>query len=125
MIRRPPRSTRTDTLFPYTTLFRSLNSAGGNAVGNEAWEFMMGADANRATVDPSSFEDIMKKGEEINQNAGSSELGENISNTPGTCEEVKVGEKRDYYDATCDVGVTVTTPDRVEELSCPDGYTLV
>src|SRR3546814_13161200 len=27
MIRRPPRSTRTDTLFPYTTLFRSLLQA--------------------------------------------------------------------------------------------------
>src|SRR3546814_5049537 len=27
MIRRPPRSTRTDTLFPYTTLFRSLAKA--------------------------------------------------------------------------------------------------
>src|SRR3546814_4419678 len=27
MIRRPPRSTRTDTLFPYTTLFRSLFGA--------------------------------------------------------------------------------------------------
>src|SRR3546814_8159870 len=26
MIRRPPRSTRTDTLFPYTTLFRSLKA---------------------------------------------------------------------------------------------------
>src|SRR3546814_3434272 len=26
MIRRPPRSTRTDTLFPYTTLFRSAGS---------------------------------------------------------------------------------------------------
>src|SRR3546814_13957031 len=26
MIRRPPRSTRTDTLFPYTTLFRSICS---------------------------------------------------------------------------------------------------
>src|SRR3546814_7882912 len=26
MIRRPPRSTRTDTLFPYTTLFRSQSS---------------------------------------------------------------------------------------------------
>src|SRR3546814_16436090 len=26
MIRRPPRSTRTDTLFPYTTLFRSARS---------------------------------------------------------------------------------------------------
>src|SRR3546814_8518016 len=31
MIRRPPRSTRTDTLFPYTTLFRS---AGGRADGD-------------------------------------------------------------------------------------------
>src|SRR3546814_13152345 len=35
MIRRPPRSTRTDTLFPYTTLFRSgrrLDVAGRRAV---------------------------------------------------------------------------------------------
>src|SRR3546814_19349296 len=28
MIRRPPRSTRTDTLFPYTTLFRSVRKVG-------------------------------------------------------------------------------------------------
>src|SRR3546814_2391478 len=28
MIRRPPRSTRTDTLFPYTTLFRSVDHIG-------------------------------------------------------------------------------------------------
>src|SRR3546814_5280943 len=28
MIRRPPRSTRTDTLFPYTTLFRSVRLVG-------------------------------------------------------------------------------------------------
>src|SRR3546814_20242787 len=27
MLRRPPRSTRTDTLFPYTTLFRSRNAS--------------------------------------------------------------------------------------------------
>src|SRR3546814_17656361 len=41
MVRRPPRSTRTDTLFPYTTLFRSADArriqappgaAGGQAV---------------------------------------------------------------------------------------------
>src|SRR3546814_13053617 len=32
MIRRPPRSTRTDTLFPYTTLFRSGGGSGGGAV---------------------------------------------------------------------------------------------
>src|SRR3546814_11348111 len=30
-IRRPPRSTRTDTLFPYTTLFRSADLAGVHA----------------------------------------------------------------------------------------------
>src|SRR3546814_5299936 len=32
MIRRPPRSTRTDTLFPYTTLFRSDRLAGEDLV---------------------------------------------------------------------------------------------
>src|SRR3546814_3154065 len=31
MIRRPPRSTRTDTLFPYTTLFRSQHRAEAGA----------------------------------------------------------------------------------------------
>src|SRR3546814_7886095 len=41
MIRRPPRSTRTDTLFPYTTLFRSRRIAGwpdsrGHRAGNRA-----------------------------------------------------------------------------------------
>src|SRR3546814_2665550 len=29
MLRRPPRSTRTDTLFPYTTLFRSASASYG------------------------------------------------------------------------------------------------
>src|SRR3546814_14200487 len=38
MIRRPPRSTRTDTLFPYTTLFRSLGHriGDGDIMGMEA-----------------------------------------------------------------------------------------
>src|SRR3546814_9726290 len=39
MIRRPPRSTRTDTLFPYTTLFRSLfRQPCGQIVGVEGGE---------------------------------------------------------------------------------------
>src|SRR3546814_20591252 len=41
MIRRPPGSTRTDTLFPYTTLFRSqyalAHSDQAHAVVNTAW----------------------------------------------------------------------------------------
>src|SRR3546814_5217753 len=39
MIRRPPRSTRTDTLFPYTTLFRSPRMREA-VVGGEAVEFV-------------------------------------------------------------------------------------
>src|SRR3546814_5183748 len=35
MIRRPPRSTRTDTLFPYTTLFRSAKIEELRLVGND------------------------------------------------------------------------------------------
>src|SRR3546814_13949086 len=36
MIRRPPRSTRTDTLFPYTTLFRS-HAGGDQRAARRAW----------------------------------------------------------------------------------------
>src|SRR3546814_9978113 len=38
MIRRPPRSTRTDTLFPYTTLFRSIVAALTEGIGSEKIE---------------------------------------------------------------------------------------
>src|SRR3546814_11344797 len=37
MIRRPPRSTRTDTLFPYTTLFRSVGATYYAYPGNRDW----------------------------------------------------------------------------------------
>src|SRR3546814_2203066 len=37
MIRRPPRSTRTDTLFPYTTLFRSAGAVGADQAGDAAF----------------------------------------------------------------------------------------
>src|SRR3546814_14023328 len=36
MIRRPPRPTRTDTLFPYTTLFRSLQQEAARKLGFSA-----------------------------------------------------------------------------------------
>src|SRR3546814_3391602 len=69
MIRRPPRSTRTDTLFPYTTLFRSRPGreagdrgrggfdrarqlpAAGHAAVDEAEGRVPGADAAGAGVD--------------------------------------------------------------------------
>src|SRR3546814_6281775 len=44
MLRRPPRSTRTDTLFPYATLFRSGDDA--VAYGLVLQEAQLGADAS-------------------------------------------------------------------------------
>src|SRR3546814_1298990 len=41
MIRRPPRSTRTDTLFPYTTLFRSLLGASVAETFNDGVAFVV------------------------------------------------------------------------------------
>src|SRR3546814_9748941 len=38
MIRRPPLSTRTDTLFPYTTLFRSIAGRGDDLAFGRAFE---------------------------------------------------------------------------------------
>src|SRR3546814_5569422 len=41
MIRRPPRSTRTDTLFPYTTLFRSVRDNPKHGLRDHAMLLMM------------------------------------------------------------------------------------
>src|SRR3546814_12696855 len=51
MIRRPPRSTRTDTLFPYTTLFRSRLETGTRTV-SVAW---LNRIAGALGVDPSQL----------------------------------------------------------------------
>src|SRR3546814_16872127 len=48
MIRRPPRSTRTDTLFPYTTLFRSHRRDQRAVRGIDLHEVDHGADTARA-----------------------------------------------------------------------------
>src|SRR3546814_11051980 len=53
MILRPPRSTRTDTLFPYTTLFRSpydWREVAKNAKGAAAWGLLS------AAVDPARMQ---------------------------------------------------------------------
>src|SRR3546814_9291133 len=51
MIRRPPRSTRTDTLFPYTTLFRSPSMAGDPLSGINPQNLDPAAAADTAAVD--------------------------------------------------------------------------
>src|SRR3546814_2061809 len=56
MIPRPPRSTRTDTLFPYTTLFRSPGAVADQDFGvhcprraDDCWPASFGADEERAS----------------------------------------------------------------------------
>src|SRR3546814_19005507 len=53
MIRRPPRSTRTDTLFPYTTLFRSAcRHHGGDRMLVEKLRMSVAAEQHREVVAP-------------------------------------------------------------------------
>src|SRR3546814_6214348 len=49
MIRRPPRSTRTDTLFPYTTLFRSFEHTETDHAHTGDVKYHMGFSADIAT----------------------------------------------------------------------------
>src|SRR3546814_20209116 len=60
MIRRPPRSTRTDTLFPYTTLFRSG--------GLDLFPFINISDECRATLtrDPTNYQRLSQQVAEAN-----------------------------------------------------------
>src|SRR3546814_2833139 len=64
MIRRPPRSTRTDTLFPYTTLFRSVLAAVGLGLaewsqGPLAWE-LEGHGRQRSEEHTSELQSLMR-----------------------------------------------------------------
>src|SRR3546814_10708196 len=50
MIRRPPRSTRTDTLFPYTTLFRSIGCRNKSGMTSERY----------MALDPETFDALIE-----------------------------------------------------------------
>src|SRR3546814_1004420 len=66
MIRRPPSSTRTDTLFPYTTLFRSLGRGEGGIAaaaahrGGGTGEDDGAASARRSEEHTSELQSLMR-----------------------------------------------------------------
>src|SRR3546814_9932054 len=69
MIRRPPRSTRTDTLFPYTTLFRSIynatQAAARSLVGSLAEELQPHVGVNALVVGADAdLEEVARRSEE-------------------------------------------------------------
>src|SRR3546814_4952234 len=65
MIRRPPRSTRTDTLFPYTTLFRSLVGAEGSCVTVLEAELRLVDSPRARTLLVLGYEDVYCAGDHV------------------------------------------------------------
>src|SRR3546814_4459761 len=67
MIRRPPRSTRTDTLFPYTTLCRSnvlkTFDLGQKAEGETATFYWDGKDAQGNAIDSQALQVVVRGAE--------------------------------------------------------------
>src|SRR3546814_10284776 len=62
MIRRPPRSTRTDTLFPYTTLFVEVGSVAMGLLVDGAWKdtwYETASSGGRFIRSESQFRDVI------------------------------------------------------------------
>src|SRR3546814_10429709 len=81
MIRRPPRSTRTDTLFPYTTLFRSeLLRAHGGLAARQALHVLHEVAETVHDAPPAGFDDLA-----LQDRIGGKEVGwrEDIEDLPG------------------------------------------
>src|SRR3546814_1952371 len=97
MIRRPPRSTRTDTLFPYTTLFRSIVRRAGTAVSGSCFrpETTMTPVQNRMQFDRvwSLFDDAIARGARVAV-GGERHRGEGLIIPPTLVEGVGAGVRQ-------------------------------
>src|SRR3546814_5665685 len=82
MIRRPPRSTRTDTLFPYTTLFRSyaMNSHNAKAFEKLTKQFNRSQDGVRVTL--IGFDDEQAVESALNAGLKKKDPGPNLVQLP-------------------------------------------
>src|SRR3546814_11961073 len=96
MIRRPPRSTRTDTLFPYSTLFRSVLDAmtqalaGGQRIEIRGFgSFSLSERSPRIGRNPKSGEKVMVPGKQVPHFKPGKELREGVDRS----EERRVGKE--------------------------------
>src|SRR3546814_13549914 len=95
MIRRPPRSTRTDTLFPYTTLFRSAG-APAPLHRRRAHHLRQGlAEGEELTLPwlPAREGEDGKAGQEAPERAADAEEGEAGGRDEERSEERRVGQE--------------------------------
>src|SRR3546814_6007352 len=79
MIRRPPRSTRTDILFPYTTLFRA-GQASGNECGSTSSINLQTSDLVVVSTDARSSIDIVNH--DVRNAIANAERAASMSRTP-------------------------------------------
>src|SRR3546814_1285985 len=75
MIRRPPRSTRTDTLFPYTTLFRSQAGLATNFTAEQFASAMQQAN-QAAAADDAAVTAALQPGADVHSLHGAAVLGQ-------------------------------------------------
>src|SRR3546814_787621 len=96
MIRRPPRSTRTDTLFPYTALFRSCGGAAHLRPARQAPRRLPPRPASRrrntADDDAGHALRLRRRGRAIVRRAARTQTARELR--PRTCEDRKAGAGR-------------------------------
>src|SRR3546814_1236964 len=99
MIRRPPRSTRTDTLFPYSTLFRSVLDAmtqalaGGQRIEIRGFgSFSLSERSPRIGRNPKSGEKVMVPGKQVPHFRPGKELRERVDSA---YDEQEIGRAHD------------------------------
>src|SRR3546814_20146375 len=89
MIRRPPRSTRTDTLFPYTTLFRAvgptLHSTGAGEFASFWWRAGAAAWARYVVVPSPSFQSRNAARQTYSDCLGMSGISFGVGHSPKCC----------------------------------------
>src|SRR3546814_7719838 len=81
MIRRPPRSTRTDTLFPYTTLFRSALIADPSQGASKVYETVIWGLAGRGAKSATLRLDSDKRAVELSPSGGFLHIGRSEEHT--------------------------------------------
>src|SRR3546814_18171961 len=77
MIRRPPRSTRTDTLFPYTTLFRSRYHVGHRRKGDDPEQVaQIGLALRQALNEPAAAQFALNADQEQEAESSGAQVGQ-------------------------------------------------
>src|SRR3546814_9951514 len=121
MIRRPPRSTRTDTLFPYTTLFRSPSMVGpklligknitvplGNVQGEFENDLPRGPHGMALIGDPRNDENLLVAQTHLRPEEHTSELQSLMRNL---CADFCSTKKKTPRSTTCSLGYINTWTD--------------